>query len=528
MIKRVLFIFLVVVLLFSSLCVPCFAYVSNGQRIFITDENLFKFNTGFITSDIFSQFKTVGGSISPYYFCKQSVLSSVENYRQFSNKFTNIQVFTIRCFGTRSQINAFIDLYNSYYEFLNDIPQSKYVDNPIYLRTTADSFFPFIPFSTMSEYQSLDTDDLFSHIGLSGLKSISNSLLKKYAILGKDEHIYTSNGIDLGMFYQPSLVKVSSGTKYSLYYYEDDSTIEYTSISDDLFRCDFTVGFMFRNVGSDFIIDANGSYNYLNYSVGDNSCGLIDFSTYAYDIQETYVVGSVFFRERNQFFVPLNNNIYLPQSNIIISFFDPLLAPYFHARGSDWPSSVTFSYEVGISDNVNMNDVYIYRYLTLSEDENLYNYEGTKDFYYACLPCSFSKDGFYSFAYLKYGISGNAPFCVPTANNLITANSFRVYSALVETSEISSSIQYDSVTGSDYYREPSNWFDIPTYLYNFVIWFCVDSPLISDIMRPVFTISTTYGTLWQDVFIPFIIAGGVLGGFIVFVIIVLVIKRIMK
>ena len=164
MIKRVLFIFLVVVLLVSSLCVPCFAYVSDGQRVFVTDDNLFKFNTGFITSDIFSQFKTVGGSNSPYYFCKQSVLSSVENYRQFSNKFTNIQLFTIRCFGTRSQINAFIDLYNSYYEYLNDIPQSKYVDNPIYLRTTADSFFPFIPsfFRFLSTFLNLFLS--YSHI----------------------------------------------------------------------------------------------------------------------------------------------------------------------------------------------------------------------------------------------------------------------------------------------------------------------------------------------------------------------------
>ena len=117
MIKRVLFIFLVVVLLISSLCVPCFAYVSNGQRIFITNDNLFKFNTGFITADIFSQFKTVGNSTSPYYFCKQSVLSSAENYRQFSNKFTNIQIFTIRCFGSLSQINAFPKLNNLYKVF---------------------------------------------------------------------------------------------------------------------------------------------------------------------------------------------------------------------------------------------------------------------------------------------------------------------------------------------------------------------------------------------------------------------------
>lgn len=99
MIKRVLFIFLVVVLLISSLCVPCFAFLDNGQRIFVAQEDLFKFNTGFITTDIFSKFKTVGGSSRPYYFCKQSDLSSVESYRQFSNKFTNIQIFTIRCFG---------------------------------------------------------------------------------------------------------------------------------------------------------------------------------------------------------------------------------------------------------------------------------------------------------------------------------------------------------------------------------------------------------------------------------------------
>lgn len=527
MIKRLLFIFLVAVLLFSSLCVPCMALIYNGHRIFVSSDDLFKFNTGFITSDIFSQFKTVGNSSRPYYFCKQSTLSSVEGYRQFSNKFTNIQVFTIRCFGSLSQINAFIDLYNSYYEFLNDIPQSKYVDDPIYLRSTTDSFFPFIPFSTMSEYESLDTGNDFS-IGFSRLKTISNSLLKKYAILGKDEHVYTSNGIDLGMFYKPSLVKVASGTKYSLYYYSDDSTLDITTTSNDLYRCDFTVGFKFRNVGSDFTISSYDSYKFINYSAGDSSCGLLDFVTYARDFEWSYVVESVFFRERNQFFVPLNNNIYLPQSNIIISFFDPLLAPYFKARDSDWPSSVTFTYEVGVSDNVNMNDVYVNRYNTLSSNENLYNYEGSNDFYYSCLPCSFNKDGFYSFAYLKYSISGNAPFCVATQNEFITANSFRVYSAIVESNEISSSIQYDSVTGSDYYREPSNWFDIPTYLYNFVIWFCVDSPLISDIMRPVFTISSAYGTLWQDVFIPFIIAGGVLGGFIVFVIIVLVIKRIMK
>ena len=527
MIKRVLFIFLVAVLLVSSLCVPCFALVYDGHRIFVNDERLFKFNTGFITQDIFSKFKSVGGSSRPYYFCKQSDLSSVEVYRQFSNKFTNIQIFTIRCFGSYSEINSFIDLYNSYYEFLNDIPQSKYPDNPIYLRNTSDSFFPYIPFSTMSEYESLDTGNDLS-IGLPRLKTISNSLLKKYAILGKDEHVYTSNGIDLGMFYSPSLVKVSSGTKYSLYYYSDDSTLEVTTTSEELYRCDFTVGFKFRNLGSDFTINSNGSYNFINYSSGTNSCGLLDFLTYAYDFQWSYVVESVFLRELNQFFVPLNNNIYLPQSNIIISFFDPLLAPYFKARNTGWPSSVTFTYEVGISDNVNMNDLYVNRYITLSQDENLYNYEGTNDFYYACLPCSFNKDGFYSFAYLKYSISGNAPFCVATQNEFITANSFRVYSAIVDSAEISSSIQYDSVTGSDYYREPSNWFDIPTYLYNFVIWFCVDSPLISDIIRPVFTISSAYGTLWQDVFIPFIIAGGVLGGFIVFVIIILVIKRIMK
>lgn len=528
MIKRVLFIFLVVVLLVSSLCVPCFAYVYQGERIFLSDDNLFKFNTGFITQDIFSKFKTVGGSSRPYYFCKQSDLSSVESYRQFSNKFTNIQIFTIRCFGSYSQINSFIDLYNSYYEFLNNIPQSKYPDNPIYLRTTSESFFPYIPFSTMSEYESLDAGDYFANIGISGLKSISNSLLKKYAILGKDEHVYTTDGIDLGIFYAPSLVKVSSGTKYSLYYYSNDSTLDITTSSEELYRCDFTVGFKFRNLGSDFTIGSNDSYDYISYSVGDSSCGLLDFLSYALDNQWTYVVESVFFRERNQFFVPLNNNIYLPQSNIIISFFDPLLAPYFKARGSNWPSSVTFTYEVGISDNVNMNDLYVNRYITLSQDQNLYNYEGTNDFYYSCLPCSFNKEGFYSFAYLKYSISGNAPFCVAPQYDFITANSFRVYSALVESSEVSSSIQYDSVTGSDYYREPSNWFDIPTYLYNFVIWFCVDSPLISDIMRPVFTISSAYGTLWQDVFIPFIIAGGVLGGFIVFVIIILVIKRIMK
>ena len=527
MIKRVLFIFLVVVLLISSLCVPCFAYVYNGQRVFLPDDNLLKFNTGFITQDIFSQFKTVGNSSRPYYFCKRSTLSSVENYRQFSNKVTNIQIFTIRCFGSRSQINSFIDLYNSYYEFLNDIPQSKYVDNPIYLRTTFDSFFPFIPFSTSAEYQSLGADDDFS-IGFPSLKSISNSLLKKYAILGKDEHCYTADGIDLGMFYAPSLVKVAPGTKYSLYYYSNDNTVEISTISDDVFRCDFTVGFKFRNVGSDFTISSNDSYYYIDYALGDYSCGLLDILTYAYDNQESYVVDSVFLRERNQFFVPLNNNIYLPQSNIIVSFFDPLLAPYFKARNSGFPSSVTFTYEVGISDNVNMNDVYVNRYNTLSSNENLYNYEGTNDFYYSCLPCTFNKDGFYSFAYLKYSISGNPPFCVTTQNEFVTANSFSVYSAIVESSGVSSSIQYDSVTGSDYYREPSNWFDIPTYLYNFVIWFCVDSPLISDIMRPVFTISSAYGTLWQDVFIPFIIAGGVLGGFIVFVIIVLVIKRIMK
>ncbi|MBS7377343.1 MAG: hypothetical protein KIG42_05060, partial [Paludibacteraceae bacterium] len=94
MIKRVLFIFLVVVLLVSSLCVPCFAFVLNGQRIFVNEDSLFKFNTGFITTDIFSNFKTVGGSSRPYYFCKQSTLSSVESYSQFSNKFTNIQIFT--------------------------------------------------------------------------------------------------------------------------------------------------------------------------------------------------------------------------------------------------------------------------------------------------------------------------------------------------------------------------------------------------------------------------------------------------
>lgn len=526
MIKRVLFIFLVAVLLVSSFCVPCLAYVSNGVRYFQSNDTLFKFNTGFITNDIFSQFKTVGGSSRPYYFCKRSVLSSVDDYRQFSNKFTNIQIFTIRCFGSLDQINDICDLYQSYYEFVNGLPQSKYADNPIYSRISTDSFFPYIPFSTVSEYVSLDADNDFS-IGFSRLKSVSNSLLKKYAILVSDDHAYTSDGIDLGMFYKPTPVKVAAGTKFSFYSYEQDNTVNITT-TDDQYRCDFTVGFKFRNVGSDYIISQSGKYKYIDYSVGEDSCGLLDFATYCIDNHWSYLTDTVFLRERNQYFVPLNNNIYLPQPNIIISFFDPLLSPYFKSRNSDWPSSVTFTYEVGISDNVNMNDLYINRYLTLGSDENLYDFEGTDDFYFSCLPCSFNKDGFYSFSYLKYSISGDAPFCISTQNEFITANSFRVYSAIVESNEISSSIQYDAVTGSDYYREPAKWYDIPTYLYNFVIWFCVDSPLISDVIRPVFTISSAYGTLWQDVFIPFIIAGGVLGGFVVFVIIVLVIKRIMK
>ena len=78
---------------------------------------------------------------------------------------------------------------------------------------------------------------------------------------------------------------------------------------------------------------------------------------------------------------------------------------------------------------------------------------------------------------------------------------------------------------SKYYKEPAAWYDIPTYLYNFLIFLCFGMPLTSSLMAPLGSMVVVFGQVWADILIPLISALGIFGIAFVFIIFYKLIKR---
>lgn len=66
---------------------------------------------------------------------------------------------------------------------------------------------------------------------------------------------------------------------------------------------------------------------------------------------------------------------------------------------------------------------------------------------------------------------------------------------------------------------------LPYSLYNFCIWFVLESPLISDIIKPIFSVVNVTSTFARDYLLPIFTALGVFGGLLALVLVISVIVK---